>query len=53
MTTRRERVLQHSETPASLTLTPLEIANALNEMATSRGWPTLTFYGAPAEAPLT
>lgn len=42
-----------SETPAANTITPLEIANALNELTASRGWPAITFYGTPAPAPLT
>ncbi|MGY1502545.1 hypothetical protein ACW4TU_39175 [Streptomyces sp. QTS52] len=33
-------------------ITPVEIADALNEIAVSRGWPALTFYGRPDEAPL-
>lgn len=31
---------------------PIDIANALNELAESRGWPPITFYGTPAPAPL-
>ncbi|MFD3933416.1 hypothetical protein [Streptomyces sp. NPDC058614] len=42
-----------SEAPTTNTITPLEVANALNELAASRGWPAITFYGTPAPAPLT
>ncbi|MFF1678053.1 hypothetical protein ACFVYG_18680 [Streptomyces sp. NPDC058256] len=42
-----------SSTPTANTITPLEIANALNELTASRGWPAITFYGTPAPAPLT
>lgn len=41
-----------SETPAANTVTPLEIANALNELAATRDWPAITFYGTPVPAPL-
>ncbi|MEU1791076.1 twin-arginine translocation signal domain-containing protein [Streptomyces sparsogenes] len=33
-------------------ITALEIANALNELGTSRGWRPVTFYYTPAPAPL-
>lgn len=42
-----------SEAPTTNTITPLEVANALNELTASRGWPAITFYGTPAPAPLT
>lgn len=45
--------LQISQTLAQHMITPVELADALNEIATSRGWPALTFYGRPVEAPLT
>ncbi|WP_328966944.1 hypothetical protein [Streptomyces sp. NBC_00239] len=32
---------------------PLEIANALSQLAQQRGWLPVTFYGTPAPAPLT
>ncbi|WP_327136641.1 twin-arginine translocation signal domain-containing protein [Streptomyces sp. NBC_01340] len=38
--------------PESYRISSLEVANALNELATSRGWPPITFYGTPAPAPL-
>ncbi|WP_330292576.1 hypothetical protein [Streptomyces sp. NBC_00576] len=41
------------QTDAQHMITPIMIADALNEIAASRGWPALTFYGRPAEAPLT
>ncbi|WP_318205456.1 hypothetical protein [Streptomyces sp. SCL15-4] len=42
----------NSETPAGYVVTPQEIADALNELIASRGWPAITFYGTPAPAPL-
>lgn len=41
-----------TEAPASYHITPLEIAEILNELAVSRGWPPVTFYGTPMPAPL-
>jgi len=41
------------DTPTQNVITPIEIANLLNELAESRGWPPATFYGTPAPAPLT
>ncbi|MGW1212547.1 twin-arginine translocation signal domain-containing protein [Streptomyces sp. NPDC002499] len=41
-----------SDTPAANVVSPLEIAEALNELAASKGWPPITFYGTPAPAPL-
>ncbi|MCX4910908.1 twin-arginine translocation signal domain-containing protein [Streptomyces sp. NBC_00878] len=41
------------DTPTESVITPNEIANLLNELAESRGWPPATFYGTPAPAPLT
>ncbi|MDQ0954458.1 hypothetical protein QFZ24_008381 [Streptomyces phaeochromogenes] len=41
------------DTPTENVINPLEIANLLNELAESRGWPPATFYGTPAPAPLT
>ena len=41
------------DTPTENVITPIEIANLLNELAESRGWPAATFYGTPAPAPLT
>ncbi|MDX2606043.1 hypothetical protein PV379_27665 [Streptomyces caniscabiei] len=40
------------ETPAAQRISALEVAEALNELAAARGWPPVTFYGAPAPAPL-
>lgn len=40
------------ETPAAQRIDALEVAEALNELAAARGWPPVTFYGAPAPAPL-
>ncbi|MFF3348254.1 twin-arginine translocation signal domain-containing protein [Streptomyces sp. NPDC002779] len=45
------RVANH-EVPSALAVTPLEIAELLSELAASRGWPPITFYGTPAPAPL-
>ncbi|MGW0914549.1 twin-arginine translocation signal domain-containing protein [Streptomyces sp. NPDC002784] len=45
------RVANH-EVPSALAITPLEIADLLSELAASRGWPPITFYGTPAPAPL-
>jgi hypothetical protein len=36
------------ETPAAYALTPADVADALSAYAQTRGWPPLTFYGAPA-----
>jgi len=42
-----------SETPpAANDITPTDIADLLNDFAASRGWPSITFYGTPAPAPL-
>ncbi|UUU20455.1 hypothetical protein [Streptomyces sp. DSM 40750] len=41
-----------AEAPAAQRITALEVANALNELAATRGWPPITFYGTPAPAPL-
>ncbi|WP_328875269.1 twin-arginine translocation signal domain-containing protein [Streptomyces sp. NBC_00287] len=41
-----------SEAPESYSIAPLEIAQFLNELAVSRGWPPVTFYGTPLPAPL-
>ncbi|MFE6359142.1 twin-arginine translocation signal domain-containing protein [Streptomyces sp. NPDC057806] len=45
------RVANH-EVPSASAITPLEIAELLSELAASRGWPPITFYGTPAPAPL-
>ncbi|MFD0392395.1 hypothetical protein ACFQ3Z_04600 [Streptomyces nogalater] len=37
--------VMNQEAPESYVVTPEEIAAALNELAVSRGWPPLTFYG--------
>ncbi|MER6674072.1 hypothetical protein [Streptomyces sp. NPDC000983] len=42
----------NSETPASLRISPLELAALLSEFAESRGWPPITFYGDPAPVAL-
>ncbi|MEU2435644.1 hypothetical protein ABZ595_05505 [Streptomyces rubradiris] len=42
----------NAETPAAYSVTPQEIADAINDLLASRGWPTATFYGTPAPAPL-
>lgn len=36
------------EASAEHGITPAEVANALSELAVSRGWPPITFYGRPA-----
>ncbi|MFC4033543.1 hypothetical protein ACFO3J_18950 [Streptomyces polygonati] len=41
-----------SEAGGSFTVTPLEIANALNALLASHGWPPVTFYGSPAPVAL-
>jgi hypothetical protein len=41
-----------TEAPAAQRISALEVANALNELAATRGWPPVTFYGTPAPAPL-
>ncbi|MFD8406117.1 hypothetical protein ACFV1G_15755 [Streptomyces anulatus] len=33
--------------PSAQDITPLEVAEALSALAQSKGWPPLTFYGAP------
>ncbi|GAA3482105.1 hypothetical protein GCM10018966_066370 [Streptomyces yanii] len=38
--------------PADSVISPQEIADALNELAARKGWPTITFYGTPAPARL-
>ncbi|MFF4825691.1 hypothetical protein ACFY20_22200 [Streptomyces sp. NPDC001312] len=38
------------ECPARCDISPQEIAEALNELAARKGWPTITFYGTPAPA---
>ncbi|MEU3527620.1 hypothetical protein AB0E62_27745 [Streptomyces sp. NPDC038707] len=45
-------VANASETPAAYAVTPQEIAEAINKLLASRGWPSVTFYGTPAPAPL-
>ncbi|MFF4794469.1 hypothetical protein ACFY2M_33000 [Streptomyces sp. NPDC001276] len=40
------------ECPARCDISPQEIAEALNELAARKGWPTITFYGTPAPARL-
>ncbi|WP_149824021.1 hypothetical protein [Streptomyces tailanensis] len=44
--------IDNSEVSAPHLITPVDIANALNELAVSRGWPAITFYGASSPAPL-
>ncbi|MFD9116247.1 hypothetical protein ACFU6M_18765 [Streptomyces bottropensis] len=41
-----------TQAPAAQRISALEVAEALNELATVRGWPPVTFYGTPAPAPL-
>ncbi|MER5930942.1 hypothetical protein [Streptomyces sp. NPDC002054] len=41
------------DAPASNGVAPIDIANALTELAEARGWAPITFYGTPAPAPLT
>lgn len=41
-----------TEAPAAQRISALEVAEALNELAATRGWPPVTFYGTPAPAPL-
>ncbi|MFJ1668472.1 hypothetical protein ACIOK4_19185 [Streptomyces bottropensis] len=41
-----------TQAPAAQRISALEVAEALNELATARGWPPVTFYGTPAPAPL-
>ncbi|MDG5803616.1 hypothetical protein P9869_13230 [Streptomyces ossamyceticus] len=41
-----------TEASATQRISALEVANALNELAATRGWPSITFYGTPAPAPL-
>ncbi|MFI5673766.1 hypothetical protein [Streptomyces cellulosae] len=38
--------------PDGYAVDPSEIADALNELVVSRGWPAITFYGTPKPAPL-
>ncbi|MFE2417656.1 hypothetical protein [Streptomyces hokutonensis] len=40
------------EVPAANDITPTDIAGLLNDLAASRGRPSITFYGTPAPAPL-
>ncbi|MCL3994344.1 hypothetical protein [Streptomyces lavenduligriseus] len=44
--------IANAETPAAYSVTPQEIADAINKLLASRGWPAATFYGTPAPAPL-
>ncbi|MEU7563904.1 hypothetical protein [Streptomyces eurythermus] len=44
--------IANAETPAAYSVTPQEIADAINKFLASRGWPAVTFYGTPAPAPL-
>jgi len=44
--------LRLDNTPDANTVSPLDIAEALNELATARGWPPITFYYTPAPVPL-
>ncbi|MFF9581319.1 hypothetical protein [Streptomyces achromogenes] len=44
--------IANAETPAAYSVTPEEIADAINKFLASRGWPAVTFYGTPAPAPL-
>ncbi|MEU9750396.1 hypothetical protein ACFV85_17550 [Streptomyces niveus] len=44
--------LRVDQAPAANDVTPLEVAEALSALAEARGWPPITFYGAPAPAPL-
>ncbi|MFD9108264.1 hypothetical protein [Streptomyces bottropensis] len=41
-----------TQAPAAQRISALEVAEALNELATARGWPPVTFYGTPAPLPL-
>ncbi|MCB5166458.1 hypothetical protein LG634_16630 [Streptomyces bambusae] len=41
------------DAPSQHSVPPIEIANALNELAQQRGWNPITFYGTPAPVPLT
>ncbi|MFE0516475.1 hypothetical protein, partial [Streptomyces sp. NPDC058964] len=41
-----------AEAPSAHRIEPAEIAKLLNDFAASRGWPSITFYGTPAPAPL-
>ncbi|MEV0322294.1 hypothetical protein ACIBKX_38745 [Streptomyces sp. NPDC050658] len=43
--------LRVENAPAAKQITPMEIVDAFNEIATSRGWPSMTFYYATS-APL-
>ncbi|WP_181797349.1 hypothetical protein [Streptomyces sp. WELS2] len=44
--------IANAETPAAYAVTPQEVADAINKLLASRGWPAVTFYGTPAPAPL-
>ncbi|WP_405608019.1 twin-arginine translocation signal domain-containing protein [Streptomyces sp. NBC_01511] len=44
--------LQTTAAPAANDVTALEVAEALSALAESRGWPPITFYGTPVQAPL-
>lgn len=46
------RVDRPNGLPTANEITPLEIANALSELAEAKGWPPITFYGTPPPAPL-
>ncbi|MGW4233074.1 hypothetical protein ACWEF9_27995 [Streptomyces sp. NPDC004980] len=46
------RVDRPNGVPTVHEITPLEIANALSEIAEAKGWPPITFYGTPPPAPL-
>lgn len=40
--------VQLDTAPAENTITPADVANALSELAVSRGWPPIHFSGRPA-----
>ncbi|MCX5395468.1 twin-arginine translocation signal domain-containing protein [Streptomyces sp. NBC_00102] len=44
--------VEHAETPVAHVVSPLELAQLLNDFAATKGWPAMTFYGTPVAAPL-
>ncbi|WP_405655917.1 hypothetical protein [Streptomyces sp. RK9] len=44
--------VRHEERSGQQEVTPADIAEALNDLAAKRGWPSITFYGTPPKARL-
>ncbi|WP_331755718.1 hypothetical protein [Streptomyces sp. NBC_01643] len=46
-------IKSNGDVPTEDLIAPVDVANVLNDFATTRGWSPITFYGTPAAAPLT